>query len=406
MQKYYCKNNFNKNVINKKIILNKDEEIKPRLDSVAYKLSKSIPLSSVLEMKKNYYHKCCEFLNKIDEVNKKQKRRKRFLGLKIASFSFLAVAIGFLTYVSQPKQILLNVDGKDYNLTTNQYFVPLFLNKISSNYQLENDKMQYQSTSGQTLSSGTKLLVRNEKNLILKIAGKDQVYKTYANNLEELLSEFNKKQNLSDESKGLYVSLKHQGKEKETLVKDLDKLDLVLYKTVKTNKEVKEKYKVEYIENSKMETGKEKVKQKGVNGKYLEETTKTYMNNKLTNTNVKRIKTITKKRNEIIEYGTKGYTSNISKTDASYSLSAFMSAGVVNWGGYKFTYYSQSVLPGGGLNIPGRHVSPEGFVVDKDGYIVLASSYPKGTVFGTPFGAKGKVYDRGVSGNHLDVYIR
>lgn len=91
---------------------------------------------------------------------------------------------------------------------------------------------------------------------------------------------------------------------------------------------------------------------------------------------------------------------------AEYTLSQFMSAGVVNWGGYKFTYYSESVLPGGGLAIPGRHVSPEGYVCDADGYIVLAGSADKGTVYDTPFGAQGKIYDRGTTGNHLDVYVR
>ena len=93
-------------------------------------------------------------------------------------------------------------------------------------------------------------------------------------------------------------------------------------------------------------------------------------------------------------------------TSAEYSLAAFMSAGVVNWGGYKFTYYSQQVLPGGGLAIPGRHVNAGGYVADSDGYIVLAGSAPKGTVYATPFGAPGKIYDRGTVGNHLDVYVR
>ncbi len=83
-----------------------------------------------------------------------------------------------------------------------------------------------------------------------------------------------------------------------------------------------------------------------------------------------------------------------------------MFQGVIHWSGYKFTYYSQSVLPGGGLAIPGRHVNAGGFVSDGDGYIVLAGSAPKGTVYATPFGYPGKIYDRGTVGNHLDVYTR
>ncbi len=93
-------------------------------------------------------------------------------------------------------------------------------------------------------------------------------------------------------------------------------------------------------------------------------------------------------------------------TTGLYSVDDLMFMGVINWGGYKFTYYSQSVLPGGGLVIPGRHVSADGFVVDGDGYIALAGDAPKGTVYATPFGRSGKIYDRGTYGNHLDVYTR
>lgn len=98
--------------------------------------------------------------------------------------------------------------------------------------------------------------------------------------------------------------------------------------------------------------------------------------------------------------------SSTSNSGVKISLSQFMFDGVVYSGGYKFTYYSQSVLPGGGLSIPGRHVNADGFVSDGDGYIVLAGSAPLGTVYDTPFGYKGKIYDRGTYGNHLDVYVQ
>lgn len=93
-------------------------------------------------------------------------------------------------------------------------------------------------------------------------------------------------------------------------------------------------------------------------------------------------------------------------SSASISLNQFLFQGVVYSGGYKFTYYSQSVLPGGGLVIPGRHVNAAGYVSDGDGYIVAAGSMAKGTVIPTPFGAPAKIYDRGTYGNHIDIYIR
>lgn len=97
---------------------------------------------------------------------------------------------------------------------------------------------------------------------------------------------------------------------------------------------------------------------------------------------------------------------NTSSSPKVYTLSQLRFHGVIKWGGYKFTYYSQSVLPGGGLRIPGRHVSADGYVCDGDGYIVLANSSPNGTIIDTPFGAKGKVYDSGTYGNHFDVYTK
>lgn len=87
----------------------------------------------------------------------------------------------------------------------------------------------------------------------------------------------------------------------------------------------------------------------------------------------------------------------------SGSFKDFMRDGVIYYNGNKYTYYSQRVLPGGGLDIPGRHTEG-GFVRDGDGYIVIASDQPNGTVIETPFGY-GKVYDSGTSGNHYDIYV-
>lgn len=97
-------------------------------------------------------------------------------------------------------------------------------------------------------------------------------------------------------------------------------------------------------------------------------------------------------------------------SEAKYTLEQFIVLGRIEWGGYEWTYYSQRVLPGEGLNIPGRHVNAHGYVADKDGYIVLAapSSWGnvKGNIYDTPFGYKGKVYDVNSGGTSLDVYIR
>lgn len=103
---------------------------------------------------------------------------------------------------------------------------------------------------------------------------------------------------------------------------------------------------------------------------------------------------------EIIEEPTPSVT--------NYTYTEYLTkSGGVYWNpntGLKETWYSQRVLPGGGLNIPGRHVNEEGFVCDGDGYICLASStYAKGTVVDTSRGI-GKVYDSGCAPGTIDIY--
>lgn len=85
----------------------------------------------------------------------------------------------------------------------------------------------------------------------------------------------------------------------------------------------------------------------------------------------------------------------------------FQWRGIVEDGEHFYTWYSERVLPGGGLvelNENGRH-SEDGFVKDGDGFIAVAScDYEKGTVIETPFGAA-KVYDTGyLQPGQIDVY--
>lgn len=93
-------------------------------------------------------------------------------------------------------------------------------------------------------------------------------------------------------------------------------------------------------------------------------------------------------------------------TSDGISAAEFQWMGVVEEDGVRYTWYSQNVLPGGGLdelNANGRHVEG-GFVVDGDGYIAVASSdYAMGTVVDTPFG-EAKVYDTGCASGTIDVY--
>ena len=108
------------------------------------------------------------------------------------------------------------------------------------------------------------------------------------------------------------------------------------------------------------------------------------------------------------DYEVKYNTDESYNSDALYSSSEFQNTGVINWGGYEWTYYSELILPGEGLDIPGRRTTENGYVCDGDGYVVLAadlSMLPRYSVVETPFGCTGKVYDTGCAYGTLDVYV-
>lgn len=103
------------------------------------------------------------------------------------------------------------------------------------------------------------------------------------------------------------------------------------------------------------------------------------------------------------------YDVNANIDNNYYSLDSFRYHGVCYDGsGYRFTWYSETVLPGSGLDIPGRHVNSEGYVCDENGSICLASTeLPKGTIVRIPFGnGIGVVYDKCCANEvTLDVYV-
>lgn len=96
----------------------------------------------------------------------------------------------------------------------------------------------------------------------------------------------------------------------------------------------------------------------------------------------------------------------VQKPKRQIEITDFQYAGVINWGGWSWTYYLMSMFPGStSTPCPDRWVNDEGFVCDPDGYIILASvDLPPYTVVETPFGYMGKVYDTGCPSGILDVY--
>ena len=90
---------------------------------------------------------------------------------------------------------------------------------------------------------------------------------------------------------------------------------------------------------------------------------------------------------------------------SDYPLNA--ARGALYFNGHKETYYSENVLPGNGLAIPGRHVADDGTIRDVDGFISVAadlSFMPRGSILMTSLGPA-KVYDTGCAYGTIDIYV-
>ena len=124
----------------------------------------------------------------------------------------------------------------------------------------------------------------------------------------------------------------------------------------------------------------------------------------------KKILRLRQKRKRLKRLLANSYCGVILQYDKAYNITTnklTQSCGVCYYNGHRETYYSQRVLPGGGLRIPGRHVADDGTIRDKDGYIVVAANpgfYSRGSRLMISLGPA-KVYDSGCAYGTIDVYV-
>lgn len=187
----------------------------------------------------------------------------------------------------------------------------------------------------------------------------------------------------------------------------------IAYKTVDKKENIS--FKTRKQNDSSLDIGTEKVLTKGVNGVDEVSYKVKYVNGKEDSKTELSRKTVKEPVNQVVNVGTKAKSTGISDSItlqyserynvSSNPLTSFK--GVVYYNGHRETYYSQRVLPGNGLNIPGRHIADDGTIRDGDGYICVAanSAYmKKGTTLMTSLGPA-KVYDCGCVYGTIDIYV-
>ena len=122
----------------------------------------------------------------------------------------------------------------------------------------------------------------------------------------------------------------------------------------------------------------------------------------LVETETEEVTTVAESNDEYFEGVKLQYSAPYNITDNKLTATK----GVVYYNGHKECYYTQTLLPGEGLYLPGRHVAEDGTIRDGDGYICVAANLkfiPRYTKVMTTLGP-GKVYDTGCAYGTVDIY--
>lgn len=326
-------------------------------------------------------------------MEKKLSRKSRLI-LLIGLLAF-GLILGGASFAKRTKNIYLTLDDQQEKLHTTKGTLRKALEEAGYTHL---DGAISDVDLDAPVRDGMLVQVNLQKTVHLFDGGVEKVYTTYTDTVGEFLEE----QGVRYDEDDRLQPARQSRLESDQIVR-LDRYSSEIIQDTMTLP-----FKTEELESNLISKGEEIVSQQGKEGKAAVEKKKIYKNGTYVSTQILSQETLEAPVNKIILKGTAD--SALLRANAQgqgkISLATFSHKGVINWNGYAYTYYSQRVLAGGGLQIPGRHVNADGFIADGDGFIVLAGSAAKGTVYPTPFGAYGKIYDRGTTGNHLDVYVR
>ena len=354
----------------------------------------------------------------------------RGTALLLAGVLTFSTVGGGLVYASRPKEVTVTIDEQTIELYTSQATVEEAL--LEAGYTEENLENALTSIDLESaIEDQMEVDITTEKDVELIIGGESQVVSTHVDTVGALL----------DENEVVFDEDDTISPARGAKIVDGSTVTVDYYETTTSIETIALPYQEVVEETADLYYDQTELSQEGVEGSKEVETATTTKNGQIITTEVIRDEVMVEPVNQITLQGTAAYpepepepepvveesyndyyeesyddyyeeettTYTQSYSSAMYSIDDFEWMGIINWDGKTYSYYSERVLPGPGLNIPGRHTSG-GFVRDGEGYIVLASDYyAKGTVISTPFGSAGKVYDAfgtGQPAHRFDVYTR
>ena len=271
---------------------------------VAKALKRRIKLNDIKKVKDDYF---LAYQQLLDELNNKKaiakkKRKKRFI--QYASVLCLFIAALGMIYMSQTKEVKLIVDGIEHKLRTNQFFTSLFAKKIAEKHDFEDYK--YTCSTNNVLEDDSIISISQVKEVKTYLKGKETANTTYANTLSEFMNE--KKGDLSQyKGKYSYFIKEYQdpAEHEKVYLNNVDELHLYLMSKKVKEETIVSKHGTKYVDNDKLESGTLKVKQKGQDGKYIKTFETIYLNDRKYKTVTRISKVIHKKKDKIVERGTR-----------------------------------------------------------------------------------------------------
>lgn len=311
---------------------------------------------------------------------------------------------GGIIRVDRLNGINIEFDGKINSYSVYADNVGDALKELGINVD-SNDKMNY--SADDYIKDGMVITIHSAKKVSLTVDGQTSTYAIYQGTVNDLLALAQVTLGADDYTEPSVDAELSENMEVSVMrveYKELTEKEAVKYITKKNNDPSLAKGTEEVVTQGEDGVVEATYRVKYVNGEAQE---KTVLN-----------KTVIKKAvNKVVNVGTKegakatGIDADITlQYSARYNVSSnplTAHKGVVYYNGHKETYYSQRVLPGNALNIPGRHVADDGTVRDGDGYICVAAntSYmSKGTTLMTSLGPA-KVYDCGCAYGTIDIYV-
>ena len=245
------------------------------------------------ELRERLFEKTAEPREKVNSFRGKHPRLAVLIAIITCILAVSLIIVGFTT----PKTVVVNIDNsvkvKTTTYETTAIRVDDFIDMHKIDYVYGQDYMDVQFYKG--ISNNMEINIKKAIKISIKADGKKKEMTTLPCTVEELLE----KQNIVlDKDDIVEPKLSHKLKKGEkVVVKRVEKKKVVKKET--------DEYEVQYVPDYNMTIGKTEVTQKGKNGVKKNTYKVTYIDGKEHSKKLIKSKTLTKKKNKIISYGTR-----------------------------------------------------------------------------------------------------